>query len=171
MPKVAVNYSNTIIYKIVCKDLNVKELYVGHTINFRMRKHAHKNACVSEKDKNHNLKVYKFIRDHGGWDNWEMVEIEKYDCCDGNEARAREREWYEQLEANLNNNYPNRKIPECKKAYKQRNPEKIKMLKNKKNDCECGGKYLNKHQGNHKQTIKHKTYLLNQELEKNKQEE
>ena len=31
-----------------------------------------------------------------------MIEIEKYTCGDGNEARARERYWYEQLQAMLN---------------------------------------------------------------------
>ena len=36
------DYSNTIIYKISCKDTNVTELYVGHTINFVQRQLAHK---------------------------------------------------------------------------------------------------------------------------------
>ena len=31
-----------------------------------------------------------------------MIEIEKYPCTDSNEARARERYWYEILNANLN---------------------------------------------------------------------
>ena len=31
MPRKVVDYSKTVIYKIVCKDLNITELYVGHT--------------------------------------------------------------------------------------------------------------------------------------------
>jgi hypothetical protein len=31
-----------------------------------------------------------------------MIEIEKYNCNDGNEARARERYWFEELQAKLN---------------------------------------------------------------------
>jgi predicted GIY-YIG superfamily endonuclease len=62
MPKVAIDYSNTIIYKIVCKDLNVKELYVGNTVNFRQRKTQHKKACVCESNKSQNLKIYKKLK-------------------------------------------------------------------------------------------------------------
>jgi len=31
MPRTPVDYSKTIIYKIVCKDLSIVDLYVGHT--------------------------------------------------------------------------------------------------------------------------------------------
>ena len=34
MQKVEIDYSNTIIYKIVCKDPLIKDVYVGHTTNF-----------------------------------------------------------------------------------------------------------------------------------------
>ena len=49
MPKTDIDYSNTIIYKITCNDVSVKEVYVGHTTNFVQRKHAHKQACNNEK--------------------------------------------------------------------------------------------------------------------------
>ena len=97
MPKNDIYYSNTIIYKIYCKDENVKSIYVGHTINFIQRKNNHKNAC-----KYNNLKIYKEIRDNGGWDNWIMMEIACYNCKNKREAIIKEREHYEQLNANLN---------------------------------------------------------------------
>ena len=34
MPKQIIDYSKNIIYKMVCNDLNVKDVYVGHTTNF-----------------------------------------------------------------------------------------------------------------------------------------
>ena len=34
MPKQDIDYSNTIFYKISCKDENIKELYIGHTTNY-----------------------------------------------------------------------------------------------------------------------------------------
>ena len=37
-----------------------------------------------------------------------MIEIEKYPCKDANEARAKEREWFERLNSNLNTKIPNR---------------------------------------------------------------
>jgi hypothetical protein len=33
MTKKNIDYSKTMIYKIVCKDFNVSDLYVGHTTN------------------------------------------------------------------------------------------------------------------------------------------
>ena len=62
----------------------------------------HKTYCYLETHKNYNFKLYQMIRDNGGWSNWSMIEIEKYPCTDSNEARARERYWYEILNANLN---------------------------------------------------------------------
>ena len=38
MPRKAIDYSRTIIYKIVCNDLNVEECYVGSTTDFSKRK-------------------------------------------------------------------------------------------------------------------------------------
>ena len=38
MPKENIDYSKTIIYKIVCKDINIKDCYVGSTTNFTNRK-------------------------------------------------------------------------------------------------------------------------------------
>lgn len=101
MPRKAIDYSNTIIYKIVCKDLNIIDIYVGHTTSFKDRKREHKSRC-----KTYNFKLYVMIRENGGWDNWDMIEIEKYSCKDKNEARARERYWYEKLSANINMRSP-----------------------------------------------------------------
>ena len=80
MPRLPIAYSNTVIYKIVSNDLNITECYVGHTTDFVRRKAAHKSACTNEKGKTYDFKVYKTIREIGGWDNWSMIEIEKYPC-------------------------------------------------------------------------------------------
>jgi hypothetical protein len=73
MPKDIIDYSNTIIYKIFCNDVNVTDSYIGHTTNFIKRKYQHKILCCSSKK----LKIYDTIRKNGGWDNWNMVEIAK----------------------------------------------------------------------------------------------
>ena len=107
MPKVNVDYSKTIIYKLVCNDLNITECYVGSTTNFTQRKSEHKKNCINPNSKEHNCKKYCFIRDNGGWSNWQMVEIEKYPCNDKNEATKRERYYFELLNASLNTQNPN----------------------------------------------------------------
>ena len=42
------NYSNSIIYKIYCKDENVKDTYIGETTDFIRRKCCHKRDCGKE---------------------------------------------------------------------------------------------------------------------------
>jgi hypothetical protein len=64
-----------------------------------------------------------------------MVEVEKYPCNDSNEARARERHWYEILNANMNSCVPGRSNKDSVKAYKDANKEKIKQYKKAWNDA------------------------------------
>ena len=66
-----------IIYKLVSTDINIKEIYVGSTINFRTRKCHHKSTCNNKDDTNYNLNVNKYIRDNGGWDTFDMIQIEE----------------------------------------------------------------------------------------------
>lgn len=97
MPKKNVDYSRTVIYKICCVNLTITELYVGNTTDFTRRKSEHRRNSKAKY-----LKIYTTIQANGGWDNWTMVELEKYPCADGNEARSRERYWIEELAAKLN---------------------------------------------------------------------
>jgi hypothetical protein len=122
MPSKKIDYSKTVIYKFVCNDLLITDIYVGSTTNFTKRKGQHKsNIDITHKKAGY--KIYQTIRDNGGWDNWEMIEIEKYPCIDGNEARTRERYWYEQLNANLNMRSP---ITD-REEYMDKNAERFKV--------------------------------------------
>jgi len=106
MPKVDIDYSNTIIYKITCKDPSITDLYVGHTTNFVQRKYAHKQNCTNIKSPCYYLKIYKIIRDNGNWSNWEMSIVNFYNCKDQLEARQKEYEHYISLGATLNSVNP-----------------------------------------------------------------
>ena len=64
MPKHEIDYSNTIIYKITCKDSMVSDLYVGHTTNFVKRKNRHKYICNCIHHEAHSRKLYQMIRDN-----------------------------------------------------------------------------------------------------------
>jgi hypothetical protein len=127
MPCLPKDYSKTLIYKLVCNDLSIKECYVGHTTDFTRRKQAHKGHCNNEKGKKYNLKVYTTIRENGNWVNWTMVEIEKYPCKDANEAKAKEREWFEVLHSSLNMIYPQRNDEEYRKQYRENQKEEIAL--------------------------------------------
>ena len=134
MPKLPMNYSNTIIYKIVCKDVDIKESYVGQTTSFNKRKTQHKSDCK----KNCNAYVYQFITENGKWDNWDMIEIEKYNATDKLDAGKRERYWIETLGAKLNKHIPTRTDAEYyqenkaqihikSKDFREKNKETLKI--------------------------------------------
>jgi hypothetical protein len=123
MPKTEIDYSNTIIYKITCKDPEIKDVYVGHTTNFVQRKHAHKQSCNNPKTPNYNCKVYNTIREQGGWNNWKMEIINFSNCYDHYEARQKEQEYFISLNANLNSIEP---MPKPKIVVVK--PVKIKQL-------------------------------------------
>lgn len=129
-------YENACIYKLCCNDKNITDVYVGSTTNFVKRKRLHKITCNNENSKNHNLKVYKFIRDNSGWDNWSMEIIEEVKVNNKNELQKLERKYMEELNCTLNCVIPTRTIKEWYednkekrkeyfKVYRQNNKEKI----------------------------------------------
>jgi len=134
MTRKEIDYTKTVLYKIVCNDLTVTDLYVGSTTAFTKRKNRHKFNCNNVDSKEYNYKVYQMIKANGGWCNWTMVEIEKFPCNDGNEARARERYWIELLNANMNIRVPGRTEKEwieARKEWIEANKDKIKKTNKK----------------------------------------
>ena len=106
MPKVKIDYSNTIFYKIFCLDESINEIYIGHTTNFVQRKHAHKQSCSNTKSSNYKCKLYEVIRNNQGWDNWKMEIIAFHECNDLLSAKKYEQQYFEQYNATLNSIEP-----------------------------------------------------------------
>ena len=125
MPRLNIDYSKCVIYKIECKDLSVKGVYVGQTSDFKSRKYAHKQACNDLKS---HIKLYETIRANGGWDNYNMIVVEKYPCNNSIEARIQENKWYHELNADLNSNRPHTTKEETKQREQQRLREKNKEV-------------------------------------------
>jgi hypothetical protein len=96
------NYANTNIYKISQKDCDNNFIYVGHTTHFIERKADHKYSTNNTNATKYNLSLYKYIRENGGWENWEMILVEKYPCESLREAEMREEYWRLFFNAKLN---------------------------------------------------------------------
>ena len=156
------DYSNTIIYKLCCKDASINETYVGSTCNFNRRKSQHKYRCNNETDVCYNLKVYQFIRKFGGWENWNMIMIYEASLKNKLEKEKLERDFIEQIKPKLNNNIPTRNMKEYykvnktemlekNKKYRKENKEKISVQKklyaeaNKEKIKEYLSEYTEKH--------------------------
>ena len=98
------DYTKTQIYKIVCKDSNITNFYIGSTTNWTKRKQNHKKCCNNENNKRYNLKIYQIIRSNGGFDNWNMILVEDYSCENRREAEKREQYWKDELKPDMNTN-------------------------------------------------------------------
>jgi len=177
MTRKPIDYSKTIIYKLVCKDINITECYVGHTTDFKSRKKSHKSNCNNTNVIMYNFNVYQFIRKHGNWENWDMIEIEKYSCNDSNEAAKQERLRMEELKATLNSHIPSRtnqeyyqdtiekhsqnakdyyiKNKENYHKYYKTNKVKIQERKKEKITCSCGSVIQKGNIKEHEKTNKH----------------
>jgi len=124
-----VKYEESIIYKLCCKDTDITEIYIGSTCNFSRRKSAHKSNCNNINSRNCNLNVYKFIRNNGGFENWDMICVEQYEATDKRDLEMRERYWIDTLNSKLNCNRPCVSIEEIKETqaqYYSENKDKIK---------------------------------------------
>jgi hypothetical protein len=156
-------------YKIVSIDENIKDCYVGKTLDFKRRIIDHKNHCNNENRKEYNYKLYKFIRENGGINNWNFIEIETNEYND-KDSSFRERYWIEEFNATLNIVIPSRtqkeyeeseKIKEKRKDYYYKNIEIINDKQREKITCECSCKICKNYLSRHLKTKKHIDYLSN----------
>lgn len=97
------DYANCCLYKIISKDINIPDVYVGHTTNFNERELHHLRNC-NRRSKKCQTKLYNFIRANGGWNNFEMIKIEDFPCSSKGDAVIREQFWMEELKSTLNRN-------------------------------------------------------------------
>jgi hypothetical protein len=151
------NYQNGTIYKICCKDSEIKDCYVGSTTDHNSRKSAHKSFC-NNKGKQYNYPVYRYIRDTGGWENWEFVLLQDYPCRNKKQLNIRERFWFEKLNATLNSHYPQRNQKEYKKKYREKNKKEISEKVKVKVECPCGSIVSKGNLATHKKSQKHQNW-------------
>jgi hypothetical protein len=157
---------NYVMYKIIPKNKDLKYCYIGHTNNFVFRKRQHYLPCV---DVNHNkshLLLYATICQHGGWDEWEMIELEKFIGKTKLEARIREQELIDEHGANLNmlkayisEDYRKELKKQITQKYREDNKELLKeqTKKYKAEHKEIIAEQMKKYRAEHKEEIAAKT--------------
>jgi hypothetical protein len=152
------------------------------------RKKCHKNTCNNPNGKGYNSKIYRTIRDNGGWDAFRMVPLEKMENTTKFEAECREEVVRTDLQAKMNSQkatrgnitrkeyfkiyteehkdhkklyYEERKdrLNEKQKNYYQENREQIRTKANENFDCQCGSKYNRSCKAQHFKTKIHQKYL------------
>ena len=117
MPKTPRDFSQGLIYSIVCKT-DASLLYVGSTTNWTQRKNLHKTACINEKSSGYNYQVYVMIRANGGWENFVMKPIKEFPCENNIQLTIEEERIRVEMQANLNT-YRAYLSPEQKQYYRK----------------------------------------------------
>ena len=135
MPKIDVDYQNTIIYGIF-NTMNPSIYYVGMTTNLCKRKAQHKyySNIVDENNKKYNYPLYATIRANGGWDAFTMNVIEIYPCNSRLEASARENYYFHLYNANMNNNEPNSSKKASLANYRDNHKEEIQLYRDNRKE-------------------------------------
>ena len=105
MGKRQTDYSKSAIYAIVCCDETIKDSYVGSTCEIHLRTLQHAQSCCDPRKRDHNAKKYKFIRENGGWGNWNVVVLENYSCSTHEELLQREIYYINKYQPTLNVTY------------------------------------------------------------------
>jgi hypothetical protein len=96
------NYSNSVIYRLINKETN-ETLYVGSTTNYRKRMVDHKSRCNNPKATHFNYPIYQHIRNLGGWDIINHVQIEELTNCQSKiELMKREQEFIDEYKSSKN---------------------------------------------------------------------
>jgi len=145
---------NYFVYKLFNPDY--PEFYIGSTKDIKQRKRQHKFCCNNTSSHRHNLKLYQYIREHGGYSSWkyEILEhittsINKYELHD------LERKAIQDMKPSLNCIIPNRTDNE----YYEDNKHIFNPIKKEKFNCVCGGKYTRTNKAQHEKSRKHLNFI------------
>lgn len=143
------NYANCCFYKIISKDVNITEVYVGHTIDFEKTSKCYRETFKTKKF------YTKFIRENGDWDNFEIIKIEDFPCSSKQEIERKKRYWIKELNAELNKRnliyyWDNIKL-------KPKRPVR-------RETCICGSDIIIYGKSEHLKTKRHKNFVKYMEL-------
>ena len=145
----------------IIRHKNSNDCYIGSTKDFDKRKIDHKNNIRYENQPKYYIKLYVFIRENGGWDNFDMVKI----CdCEENDRIKMEQYHMDFIKPSLNTH---RAIGRDEEAYRNKRIERwnnnkhirCENRKKKRYTCECGSELRWVDKARHNRSLKHQRFL------------
>ena len=103
-----IRYKCCTIYFLAHKDdVNTKNnIYIGHTIEtLKKRWRNHKDSCNNVNSPKYCYKVYRYIRQNGGIDNWTINILLSFPCANLDEAVSKEIDFISLFPNNLNTRF------------------------------------------------------------------
>jgi len=143
------NQTTACVYKLVCKDPSKTDFYVGSTKNIYRRAYNHYTSSSVPQNKEYNYKKNVYIRENGGWDNFQLIKLCDVNYTNPLELRIKEQEFIDLLKPTLND----------KRAYNSR--EYMKKYRDSR-------KHIKK-EHNRKYYLKNREQLLKKKYEQNKE--
>ena len=116
------------IYQLKSIDKSVTEIYIGATWDMKTRVLRHKHRCNNKNSKEYYAPVYRYIREHGGFDNFEMTIIDSGECEDELELHCAE-QFYIDMYGGIENLLNDRDALEDKQKRKEKKYIKTKQTR------------------------------------------
>ena len=129
------NYNESRIYKIWCNLEGIDEIYIGSSARFIERCKLHESDCNNINSPRYSYKLYQYIRNNGGFQNFKIHVIQEFPCENRTALNIREEYWKKELQPTLNTN-------------------RAHLSKNELRDCH--NKAVKKHYTNNKTHIRSK---------------
>lgn len=119
MTTTTTDYSQSCVYGFMKEEIMY---YVGSTYDLSHRYSSHKSNCNNENGDKYNYRIYKFMRENGGFESFEIVKIREYpECKTEKELKTYERNYYDLYEPGLNRYKPQLTEDELKNLREQKN--------------------------------------------------
>jgi hypothetical protein len=105
-------------------------IYIGSCDDISQRVSKHKYCCYTPNNRKYNYKVYKYIRENGGWNNWKYEIIDEVEVTLRDDIYEYENAYIRKYDAinKLNSRFARR----TKKEYLENNKEYIKRRNKEK---------------------------------------
>lgn len=137
-------------------DPDSHEKYVGATLNLRRRRIAHRNNSFNPRTRMYGYKLYKHVRQHGGWKNFDFIRLSTRLVETKTEQDDLELFYINEHDAKLNGGRPgalNR--AGSKKSYDRERTDTLIV-------CGCGLTHSLRNRYQHLKSKKHRANMANQ---------
>ena len=143
-------------YKLTNINDNTLECYLGSTTNIHKRTRDHKSDCNNPHSAKYNMRLYNYIRQNGGFDNWTAIILEQQENIDKPSKLARENALIQQHQATLNKQSPGKHTRMGNVGYHREYNVHNRHQRQVVCVCElCGSTYSDKcHKSRHQKTKK-----------------
>jgi len=93
-------FDKFVIYSI--KHTESENFYIGSTNHYKRRIFQHKKASRNKIKKIYHSRLYRFIRDNGGWEKFIFSILEEYPCENLKDGHNIEFDYIDQMKPTLN---------------------------------------------------------------------